>query len=263
MSAITSRSNPLVRELRALLRSPSRETGRVVVEGWRALDAAVSAGAHFEIAAYTPEAADDARLAALRRAMRASGAREVILAPDVFAALAQVETPQGALGIARRPGPPPASTLDAPDALAVVLDAVQDPGNVGAILRTAAAVGVTVAVTVDGAADPFGPKALRASAGTAFLVPVLHFADAETAAMDMRRHGTRLMVAGPRGGRPVAEASFARPLALIFGNEGVGAAEAWSRAGAETVYLPVGNGVESLNVAASAAIFLYRAAGLV
>ncbi|HLJ62301.1 MAG TPA: RNA methyltransferase [bacterium] len=259
---ITSRGNPFIRDLRALLRSPHREADRVAVEGWRALAAAASAGARFEAVVYTPDAAGDARYAPLRRDLQALGAREVLVARDVFAAVAQVETPQGALGIARRPAPASPSELDRPDALLVVLDAVQDPGNVGAILRTAAAVGATGAVTVGGAADPFGAKALRASAGTAFRMPLLHAATAATAAEELRRRGVRLLVAAPRGGRLVAEASFDRPLAMIFGNEGAGADAAWWRAGAEAVRLPIADGVESLNVAAAAAILLYRAAGL-
>ncbi len=262
-SMITSRSNPLIRELRAQLRGPSRRADRVLVEGWRALETAAAAGASLDLLVYTPDAAHDARLAALRAAAGPHGAREVVAAPDVYAALAQVATPQGVIGLARRPVPAPDAVLAAPDALIVVLDAVQDPGNVGTIVRTAAAVGATAVLTTGGTADPFGPKALRAAAGTAFLVPLRHYVEAGAAAAELRGRGIRLMIAGPLGGQLAADASFARPLAMIFGNEGAGPGAAWSHAGAETVRLPVANGVESLNVAAAAAILLYRARGFI
>ncbi|SRR5579871_958840 len=263
VSVITSRSNPLIRELRAQLRAPSRQAERILVEGWRAVETAAAAGASLDLLVYTPEAAGDPRLAALRAVARPRGAREVVAAPDVYAALAQVETPQGVIGVARRPSPAPPALLAEPDALIVVLDAVQDPGNVGTMVRTAAAAGATAVLTIDGAADPFGPKALRASAGTAFLVPLRHYGEADAAATELRERSVRLMIAGPVGGQLAADASFARPLAVIFGNEGAGPQAAWSRAGAETVRLPLAHGVESLNVAAAAAILLYRASGLI
>jgi len=259
-AVITSRKNPLVVDLRTSLRSPGRAAGRVLVEGWRVVDAAVASGARFEVAVYTPEAAADRRRVALRDRVRSLGAREAVVTPEVFAALTQVESPQGVLGVVVRPaGAPPLAT---PNALVVVLDGIQDPGNVGTIVRTAAAVGATAAVTVGNAADPFGAKALRASAGAAFRLPPVHFSAAATAAAELRGLGIRLVIADPRGDRPVAEVSFARPLALVFGNEGSGADAAWRHAGAETVRLPIADAVESLNVAAAAAVLLYRAAGL-
>ena len=226
------------------------------------LDAACGAGARIDVAVYTPEAAADERHAALRERIRALGARAVVVAPEVFAALTRVETPQGALAIAARPAPPELAHLAAADTLAVVLDAVQDPGNVGAIVRTAAAAGATAVATVGGAADPFGPKALRASAGAAFRMPVLHFEDAGAAAAALRERGVRLVVADTRGDDLAAAPVFARPVALVFGNEGAGTGAAWRHARATFVRVPTAAAVESLNVAAAAAVLLYRAAGL-
>jgi len=260
---ITSRGNPLIRELRTLMRAPTRRAARVAVEGWRVLDAAAGAGARFEVAVYTPEAAGDPRRAALRDRLRVLGAREVVVAPDVFAALTQVEAPQGALGIAARPAPSDLSRLTAAGTFAAVLDGVQDPGNVGAIVRTAAAAGATAVVTAGAAADPFGPKALRASAGAAFRVPFFHFERAAAAAAALGGGGVRLIVADPRGAQLASAMSFARPLALVFGNEGAGADAAWQHAGAAAVRVPTAGAVESLNVAAAAAVLLYRAAGLI
>jgi len=260
--AITSRSNPLVRELRALLRSPSRASRRCVVEGWRLLEAAADAAVPLHLAVLTPEAAGDPRRVSLRDRLRSAGVREVLVAPQVLAALTQVESPQGVLAIAARPVPAPEAVLRDPRALLVLLDGVQDPGNVGTILRTAAAAGATAAVTIGPAADPLGPKALRASAGAAFRLPLRHFRAAPEAAAALEAAGVRVLVADPRGERAAARVSFVRPIALVFGSEGAGPAPVWERPGVERVRVPIAGPVESLNVAAAAAILLYRAAGL-
>jgi len=260
-AVITSRSNPLIRELRAALRSAHRPP-LCAVEGWRLLEAAADAGVRLETVLLIPEAARDPRWARLGERLRSAGAREVIVAPRVLSALTQAESPQGVLGVAARPPAAAPDGLRDPQALAVALDGVQDPGNVGTILRTAAAAGATVGLTIGAAADPFGPKALRASAGAAFRLPLLHFRSADDAAAALRDAGVRVLVADPRGERLPAQVSFARPVALVLGSEGAGASPIWMRAGAARVRLPIAGPVESLNVAASAAVLLYLAAGL-
>ena len=231
------------------------------MEGWRLLGAAIDADVPIEVMLYTPEAAATPRWASLRDRLRSAGVREVLVTPEVFAVLSQVDTPQGSLGVVGRPALVSPALLRTPDGLLVVLDGIQDPGNVGAILRTAAAVGATAAATVGSAADPFAPKALRASAGAVFLLPLLHFTTAAEAAAACVHAGLRVLVADPRGEILDTEASFRRPVALVFGSEGAGADRAWRDAGAETVRVPLTGAVESLNVAAAAAVLLYRAAG--
>jgi TrmH family RNA methyltransferase len=258
---ITSRSNPLIRDLRALLRSAGRAAERYPLEGWRLLDAAADAGVSLQVVLLTPDAASDPRWMRLRDRLHAS-ARQITVSPDVFAALTQVESPQGVLAIAERPPAASGAVLREPRALVAVLDGVQDPGNVGTILRTAAAAGATTGITVGGAADPLGPKAIRASAGAVFRLPLMHFRSAADAAEELAGAGVRVYVADPRGDRLASEVSFVRPLALVLGSEGTGPDRAWRRSGAESVRLPLAGQVESLNVAAAAAVLLYRAAGL-
>ncbi len=215
-----------------------------------------------DLVVLTPDAAGDPRWERLRDRLRSAGVRQVVVAPAVFAALTQVESPQGVLAVVARPDPAPDAVLRDPQALLVVLDGVQDPGNVGAILRTAAAAGATAGITVGAVADPLGAKALRASAGAAFRLPLRHFRAASEAAVALRGAGVRLLVADPRGEHPAARVSFARPVALVFGSEGTGPDPVWVRSGAARVRVPITGPVESLNVAAAAAILLYRAAGL-
>ena len=258
-AVITSRKNPLIQDLRALLQSPTRRTARCVIEGWRALEAAAAGGADVQLALFTPDAAADAHGAAVRERLESAGVRLVLVSSYVFASLSLVESPQGVLGIARRPREADPSVLGDPHALIVVLDGVQDPGNVGTILRTASAVGTTAAVIVGATADPHGPKAIRASAGAVFRVPWLYFKTAPQAREVLTARSVRILVADPRGDRVDSEVSFARPVALVFGGEGAGSDPAW-RGAAGSVRLPMRGSTESLNVAAAAAVLLYKAA---
>jgi RNA methyltransferase, TrmH family len=262
---ISSRQNPLVRELRTAMRAPSRRSGVCVIEGWRLLAAAVEAGARLDLLVMTPGAASEAGApAALRERARAAspGIREITVTPEVFAALTQVEAPQGILGLAPRPPAAPLVPAARPDTLAVVLDAVQDPGNVGTIVRTAVACGAAVLVACGPTADPFGPKALRASAGAAFRLPVAPAHDAEEAEAALRHAGLRIVVADAHAAEMAARASWTRPLALVLGSEAAGPSPVWRNRGAAAVRVPVAGPVESLNVAAAAALLLYQAAGL-
>ncbi len=257
---ITSRQNPLIQEVRALLRSSSRRTARCVAEGWGVLEAASAAGAEIDLVICTPAAAADPRGAEVARRLRAGGARLVTVSAYVFEPLSQVESPQGVLGVARRPPDASPAVLTGPRALIAVLDGVQDPGNVGAILRTAAAAGATGAISVGATADPFGPKAIRASAGAVFRLPLRSFRDAAEAGEFLRATGVRVMIADPRGDNLDTQVSYARPLALVLGSEGHGVSPAWAQGGMR-VRIPMAGAAESLNVAATAAILLYRAGG--
>lgn len=256
-TVITSRRNPLIQELRDLLRASSRRTARCVVEGWRALETARASGAEILLVVHTPDAAADPRGAEVAQRLQAMGVRMVTVSPYVFEPLGQVESPQGVLGVARRPAEAAPGLLDDPHALLAVLDGVQDPGNVGTILRTAAAAGATGIVTVGATADPFGPKAIRASAGAVFRLPVLAFKTATEAGAALGEHRVQILIADPRGARLDSEVSFARPVALVFGSEAAGATPAWTRYGV-TVRLAMAGATESLNVAAAAAVLLYR-----
>ena len=246
-----------MRELRQVLGSPARRASRCVVEGWRSLQTAEAGGAEIQTVVYTPAAATDPRGEATRRRLASRGAKSILVSSYVFESLTQVESPQGVLGIVRRPAPAPDTVLRRPDGLFVVLDGVQDPGNVGAILRTAAAVAVTAGVIVGAAADPYGPKAIRGSAGAVFHLPLLFFASASAAATALHRDRITVLVADPRGARLHTEAAYRRPLAIVLGSEGAGPSAAWQADA--TVRLPMAGSVESLGVAAAAAVLLYAA----
>ncbi len=180
----------------------------------------------------------------------AAADRVVQLGERAVASLSQTMTPQGVLAIARRDEVPVATALAAARAAGwplVVLDGVQDPGNVGAICRTAAAAGAPAVAVLDGSADPHGPKAVRGSAGT-----VLRLAVARCGWQDLE--GVGGCGAAAAGGRPYDQADLPGAGLLAFGGETSGL----RRNDLELVTIPMAPGVDSLNVAAAAAVLLFE-----
>lgn len=166
----------------------------------------------------------------------------------LFAKIAATVTPQGVLALVPRPQPSPAGALDGD--LALVLDGVQDPGNVGALIRAAAAFGASGVLVGAGSAHPYSARAVRASAGTVLRLPVI-----ESAGWDalLGRWGFRLAVAVAAGGEDPARLEWQGKWALLLGNEGHGTAAKGDR----ELTLPLAPGVESLNVATAGAVLLY------
>ena len=174
----------------------------------------------------------------------------VTLTPGVFRAVSQTVTPQGVIAIARVREPDAQTAIDAARSLRwplVVLDGVQDPGNVGAICRTAAAAGAPALAVLQGSADPFGAKAVRASAGNVFRLTVARATWAELA--DLEGYG-----ASASGGEPLAEAPIENAGMIVLGSE----AHGLSRSDLKLVTVHLSEGVESLNVAAAAALILFE-----
>ena len=174
----------------------------------------------------------------------------VTLTPAAFRAATQTVTPQGVIAIVRVREAAPSEAIKAAREAhwpLVVLDRVQDPGNVGAICRTAAAAGAPALVVLVGSADPFGPKAVRASAGNVF-----HLVVGRAGWDDLEELDGYGAIAS--GGTPLANAAIQNAGMIVFGSE----AHGLSRTDLKTVTVPLSDGVESLNVAAAAAILLFE-----
>jgi RNA methyltransferase, TrmH family len=174
----------------------------------------------------------------------------VTLTPGVFRAVSQTVTPQGVIAIARIKEPDVDAAIEAARRARwplVVLDGVQDPGNVGAICRTAAAAGAPALVVLPGTADPFGAKAVRASAGNVFRLTVARASWTDLAGLD--GYG-----ASAAGGEPLADAPIENAGMIVLGSE----AHGLSRSDLKLVTVHLSEGVESLNVAAAAALILFE-----
>src|SRR5438105_13597001 len=234
---ISSPDNEVVRRLRRF--AVRREPGFVLLEGPRVLAEAKAAGLEFD-------------LIAVREGDKLPFHTEsrVTLTPAAFRAASQTVTPQGVIAVARVQEATPVEALRAAREARwplLVLDRVQDPGNVGAICRTAAAAGAPAVAVLPGSADPFGPKAVRASAGNVFRLKVAptRWKDLE----ELDGYG-----ASPSGAAPLAEAPLASAGMVVLGSE----AHGLSRQDLKLVTVPLTEGVESLNVAAAAALILFE-----
>jgi len=204
--------------------------------------------------------ATEAGIALLERAGRRAGDLPLVpVADHVLERVADTRTPQGLVALATTPR----TALDdvVGRGLLVVLDAVADPGNLGTIVRTADAAGASAVVLTVGCADVFGPKAIRAAAGSTYHVPVVDEVEVASLATACRSAGQALVGLDGRADRTIEELEvFGTPLGLVLGNEAHGLAPATVALIDGTVAIPLRGHAESLNVAAAAAIAIYAAA---
>jgi TrmH family RNA methyltransferase len=174
------------------------------------------------------------------------------------AVCSQVETPQGIVAIADRPQASLPELVRDPAALLIIADRIQDPGNLGTIIRIADAAGATGVVAVAGTVDPFNPKAVRATMGSLFHLAIVEAA-ADDALAALLEYEVRILVADQHGAVDFLDADYRRPFAVVLGNEGHGASARWTEHAAATVRIPLYGRAESLNVAVAAALLLYEA----
>ncbi|MFN8485900.1 MAG: RNA methyltransferase [Anaerolineae bacterium] len=254
---LTSVHNPRVRAVRALLdrRRTREEERRFVAEGVRLIEAALDAGVRPEAAFYVGDLLQSERGRAL--VARLNKVTETIeVSAVVMDEMSDTETPQGVVAVlpflsvaARRPP-------DDHAPLILVVDGVRDPGNLGTLLRSAAAVGVTEVLLAPDTVDLYNPKAVRAGMGAHFLV------GAETLPWDglkARLTGVAVRVAAARAQQPYDAVDWTVASALIVGGEAEGASEEGQRIARESVAIPMHSGVESLNAAMAATVILFEA----
>jgi TrmH family RNA methyltransferase len=244
----------LARDLR---RRKARERQHLfTAEGVRTVEHLARTGLRIHGVLAAPQLADPPRGAALLASLHALGVEVLDLSPQEFSSAAETESPQGVLAIAAIPS----RSLDAltlpREARLVVLDAVQDPGNVGTILRTAAALGATAVVATPGTVDLWNAKVVRSAMGAGFVLPTV---TATWDALDTFRHRESFALWGAdAAGTPVHELKPPDRLALVVGNEGAGLSEDARRRVDRLAALPIAGTVESLNVAVATGILLYQ-----
>jgi len=257
---ITSRENQWLKLFRAVLQSSRPEGQRIGLEGVRLVYEAVRSGLELEaiLASASAEKSLAALLAELDRPTLVLRTTDKLLA-----SIAATETPQGIAALVRAPQFAFEDLLPGGDPLVVVLAGVQDPGNVGTILRSAEALGATGAIALRGTAHPYSPKSLRASAGSALRLPILSELAAPVALTQLRISGLKI-VAASSAKNPVARDpgtfDFRQPVALFIGNEGAGLAPEIERSADALIRIQLAEPVDSLNAAVAASLILYEAA---
>ena len=250
---ITSRQNARVRELRAALADPPRpgSASLLAIEGEHLILEAIRSGLRLHTVFLS--ASFPAPLPLPRRT------ETLHLADDVFQSISQTRAPQGVAALVEVP------RFTLPDALRatpllLVVEALQDPGNLGTLVRSAEAFGATGVLLLPGCANPFNGKCLRASAGSLFRLPVL---PAEPSVLPrLAAAGLQLLAATGHHASTAAAfatANLARPTALLIGNEGAGLSAALLAAADSPITIPCTGPVESLNAAVAASILLFHA----
>ena len=228
--------------------------GLMLVEGHDELTLALDAGVRLVTLFATGERAGSP----LAERCAELGADVLEVTGDVFAKLAYREHPDGWLAVARTPETALERIELRDRALVLVIDGVEKPGNLGAMLRTADAAGAAAVILSDAATDPFNPNVVRASKGTVFSVP-LAVADANGVIEWLRERDISIAVATPESAARYSDADLSGSVALVVGAEDTGVSAAWRDAANVSVTIPMAGRVNSLNVATAAALLLYEA----
>jgi TrmH family RNA methyltransferase len=249
---ITSAANPTIALVRSLARRDRRAAeGAFVVEGRRAVHDALQTGAVPRLLLVRqdePESWQDLPLPAAVHAR--------VVERRLFDRLSDVQTPQGILAVF--PFPSLTRVLDDPAPLALVIDRLRDPGNLGTLLRSAAAAGVNAVYLSPETVDPWNPKVVRAGMGTHFRVPLITL---DVGTLDeLRQRLPRRMVASAAATRPYDACDWTGAAALVIGGEAEGVGPELKTWGTEEVGIPLEHGVESLNAAVAGAVILFEAA---
>lgn len=244
----------LIRDLR--LRRGRERRGLALAEGVRLVEEALRAGVAMRQAAVSPALETTPRGAALKTALAGAGVALTEMDDRALAGLSDTEHPQGIIAVVT----PPSWTLEAlvPRAgeVILVLDGVQDPGNVGAIARTALGLGASGLIALKGTAELTNPKVLRGSMGALFRLPAVSASDEECLGW-ADRVGAVFWVTDSEGEAPGGQRLTA-PVALVLGNEGAGVRPAMECVATRRLAIPLSNSVESLNVAVAAGILLFE-----
>jgi TrmH family RNA methyltransferase len=255
---VRSRANPLFKRLRSL-KGRGVEGDLCLLEGPTLLGEALDAGVALVEVAVTPAAEERETVAKMLQRLRQQGVPVRRLAAGLLASLSEAQTTQGVVALAH----PPTSDEDALFAgnpLIVVADGLQDPGNLGGLLRTAEGAGASGAYLTAGSADPFSWKALRGSMGSALRLPLVCGLETEAVLARLEARGVPVFATSARGETRYDEVDLAGPVALAFGREGPVLSEDLRRRAARRLRIPLAPGVESLNVGVAAGLVLFEAA---
>lgn len=250
MDAISSTQNKRVRFVKSLQTKARlrRSERKLVLEGDRLIADALSSGGHADLALYSLENADFHVIARLQQCK----CELLPVSRDVLSFASDTQQPPGIVAVFAIPKPP----IQQPSSRVLILDAVREPGNLGTILRTAAAAGVELAILAPGCVDPYNSKVLRAGMGAHFRIPVV---EASWPEISNFCQDLTVYASSAESDRDYTAVDWRREWALILGNEARGISRKALNVAQEVVAIPMSDAAESLNVASAAAVFLFEA----
>jgi len=255
---LASRRDPRVRQALELRRGAAerRAHGAYLAEGVRIVQEALAAGAVLS-AFVAPRLRQDPRGAAVLGALATRRVPTTAVTDAALDALADARTPQGVVAVLRLPAPLPEPPRPSGDGLLAVAWHVQDPGNVGALVRVTEAAGAAGLVVAGGGADPWHPRAVRAAAGSIVRLPPFVCDTTRDLPATLRAAGWRLAAAAPRRGLAASAFDWSGSWAILLGGEGGGLPTEIEAVADRFVHVPMAGGVESLSVAVAAALLLF------
>jgi RNA methyltransferase, TrmH family len=258
MKSIPNRQHPVVRAFRDLARAPDTSGTRLLLDGVHLVREAKPAAIETVVVA-SPHLIQSTEERSLAEALERNGV-EVLSASDaIFASLSPVRTPSGIVAIATRQPTSAEAICRDPRAFVVAAVDVQDPGNLGSLIRSAEAGGATGVLVCGASATPFSWKALRGSMGSALRLPIVAGLSVDMALAYMKSVGMRTVCAIPHGGELPEKTDWSEPVALLLGGEGPGLDQRVAAQCDAAVTIPMARPVESLNVAVAGAILIYAA----
>lgn len=257
---ITSAQNEKLKEFSKLYRRKYRErTGQYIIEGIHLVDEALKNDARLISAFLRGDFGRREEEKKLLKRLENGGTDLFVLPAPLFDRIVTTETPQGIAAVSSQPDCEVGHFFEGmSDGNVVVLDRLQDPGNLGTIIRTADAAGFRHILVMKGTADIFAPKTVRAAAGSLYRVRFA-YADSPQQALELlKKNGKKTVCTSPKAGTVCFDADIAASTALIIGNEARGACEAFLRGSDLLVSIPMEGTVESLNASAAASILMYE-----
>jgi RNA methyltransferase, TrmH family len=256
---ITSRDNFLLRQARSV--RDGKIDDLIFVEGLRLCEEAINSGLKIEAVIYSDRIARKDRAAALIDRLAGASHKAASVSEQLLESISYTKTPQGIVVLAARPEHDESSfkNKQSGSLFLVILHSINNPVNVGAILRTAEAAGVTGVIATASTSDPFSPKALRGAMGSAFRLPIWMGADFDDVVGWCATSGLRTYASAAAGSKSYRDVDWSGPWALIVGPESTGLSPEEIAAADEAVRIPMQGSVESLNVAVATGIILYEA----
>ena len=250
---VQSKQNPRIKELRAALLRPGRGEGEpIALEGMHLVAEALKSGIELQTV-FVAQGHEN-----LLSELVIGEATEILAVPyELLAEAVTTETPQPIAALAR-PRHWPWEAMFGAAALIIVLSGIQDPGNLGTILRSAEAFGATGAICLSGTVTRWNPKAMRASAGSVFRLPVIASSEAK-AMQHLREAGIQICAAMAHEAQPVGDLALTGPVAILIGSEGAGLSPELAAQADARIMIPCPGPVESLNAAVAASVLLYEA----
>ena len=261
MKRVSSGENPTVKRLLKVINKPERfaprygvQAGEVIVEGPRVIEMALQAGIKITHVAVTEEFTGSNENTILLDRLLGLGVYTVVLEKNALKRLSQTVTPQGIIALCRVGA---SEMTELPDEPVVVVDRIQDPGNMGTLIRTTDAAGFKMAVVLKGSVSPYNPKSIRASAGSVFNLKIA-FTTAEELLLLASSENRRVVGTDLNGDAGLYDYKPQGRELVVFGNETRGISEEIKRASEVLLRIPIYGKAESLNVGCSAAVFLYE-----